>query len=277
LGISPNFTGAILMMSILVTAGAAFARPRRRDRAILLAALALQLVALALTYTRVSLGLTIVGLAVLIVLRSRPILLLPLGIVLVAVAALTPTIERILSDTNDRLALWTSAFLLMIDHPISGVGAGQTLAAVAADPERYRNTVFGPAWSTAHNTILLAGAEMGVLGALGAIVLNLGLAVLAVVVLVRMARSHDGAVPTAASIALLAFLAQGMVNNLIAVGVTGVFAAFLVGALLLQTEGAEAPVMVGAGDAERPRGWVDLLPRRRSRDDHPPGRVVDTA
>jgi O-antigen ligase len=258
LGISPNFTAAILMMSILVTAGLALATPERRERAVLLVALAVQSVALVLTYTRVSLGLTVVALAILMILRSRPILLFPLGL-LAAVVAFTPTVERVLSDANDRLALWTSAFLLMIDHPISGVGAGQTLVAVAANPERYRMTAFGTAGSTAHNTILLAGAEMGVLGAVGATVLNIGLAVLAIVVLFRAARQPHGAVAAAAALGLLAFLAQGMVNNLIAVGVTGLFAAFLVGTLLLEARGIEVPVMVGEAEAARPRRWVDLL------------------
>ena len=258
LGISPNFTAAILMMSILVTAGLALAARERRERALLVIALAVQGVALVLTYTRVSLALTIVALAILMVLRSRPILLFPLGL-LGAVAAFTPMFERILSDANDRLALWTSAFLLMIDHPISGVGAGQTLVAVAANPDRYRMTPFGTAWSTAHNTILLAGAEMGVLGAVGATVLCLGLAVLAVVVLVRAARRPNGAVASAAALGLLAFLAQGMVNNLIAVGVTGVFAAFLVGTQLLEARGIKVPAMVGEGEEARPRRWVDLL------------------
>ena len=208
LGISPNFTAAILMMSILVTAGLALATGERRERALLLVALAVQGVALVLTYTRVSLGLTVVALAILMILRSRPILLLPLGL-LVAVVALTPTLERVLNDANDRLALWTSAFLLMIDHPVSGVGAGQTLVAVAANPERYRMTQFGTAGTTAHNTILLAGAEMGVLGAVGAIVLNIGLAVLAIVVLFRAARQPHGAVAAAAALGLLAFLVTG--------------------------------------------------------------------
>ena len=269
LGISPNFTAAILMMSILVTAGLSLATRERRERALLLVALAVQGVALVLTYTRVSLGLTVVALALLVVLRSRPILLLPLGLLLGAVAAFTPTVARVLSDANDRLALWTSAFLLMIDHPFSGVGAGQTLVAAAANPERYRLTPFGTAGSTAHNTILLAGAEMGVLGAVGATVLNIGLAVLAIVVLLRAARQPHGAVAAAAALGLLAFLAQGMVNNLIAVGATGIFAAFLAGALLLEARGIEVPAMVGEAEAARPRRWVDLLAGWRRPDKEP--------
>ena len=246
-------------MSILVTAGLALATRERRERALLLVALAVQGVALVLTYTRVSLGLTVVALAVLVDPPQPPDPAAPARPPSGAVAAFTPTVERVLSDANDRLALWTSAFLLMIDHPISGVGAGQTLVAAAANPERYRLTPFGTAGSTAHNTILLAGAEMGVLGAVGATVLNIGLAVLAIVVLLRAARQPHGAVAAAAALGLLAFLAQGMVNNLIAVGVTGIFAAFLVGALLLEARGIEVPAMVGEAEAARPRRWVDLL------------------
>jgi hypothetical protein len=104
---------------------------------------------------------------------------------------------------------------------------------------------------------------MGVLGAIGAIVLNIGLAALAVVVLVRAARHPHGSVPAAAALGLLAFLAQGMANNLIAVGVTGVFAAFLVGTLVLEARGVEVPSMVGEAEVARPRRWVDLLARWR--------------
>ena len=172
IGVSPNFTAAILMMSLLVTAGLGLQAETRRERIAWWSLVVLQLAAIALTYTRVSLGLVFIALLVLIVIRGRKILLVPILAVGAVVAVLTPTVQRFLTDAPDRLALWASAWLVMVDHPVGGVGPGQMLAAVAQDPGRYRFTQFGSAWSTAHNTILLAGAETGLLGAIGAVILN---------------------------------------------------------------------------------------------------------
>jgi hypothetical protein len=270
LGISPNFTAAILMITALVTAGLALGATRRRTRLAWWGLVGLQLAAITLTYTRASLGLVVVALGILVLLRSRPILLVPIGVAVVAVGLFTPMVERVLSDVPNRFALWTSAFRLMADHPIGGVGSGQTLAAIAMDPERYRMTPFGQAWSTAHNTILLAGAETGVLGALGALILNLGLAVVAISVLVRAPRGPEGALAVASSLALLAFLAQGMVNNLLTVGVTGLFAAFLLATQLLHAkipEGIDVPV----GTEAAPRSWSGLVDAWRRRPTQDPG------
>jgi O-antigen ligase len=178
-----------------------------------------------------------------VLLRSRPILLAPVGGLLVLVAIFTPTLSRFASDIPDRLALWTSAFLLMIDNPIAGVGPGRMLEAVAANPERYQATAFGEALSTAHNTVLLAGAETGFIGAIGAIGLNLGLAVIAIQVFHRAPKGAAGSLQVAAALGLGVFLAQGMVNNLFTVGVTGICAAFLLGTQLL-----EARLPEGAAD-----------------------------
>jgi O-antigen ligase len=255
IGSSPNFTAAILMMSILVTAGLALRSTAPRTRWWWWAAVVVQLAALTLTYTRVSLGLVVVALVVLVLLRSRPILLAPIGVVLALVAVFTPTLTRFVSDIPDRLALWTSAFLLMIDHPIAGVGPGRMLDAVADNPERYRATTFGEAWSTAHNTVLLAGAETGFIGAIGAFILNLGLAVVVIQVFRRAPKGAAGSLQVAAALALGIFLAQGMVNNLFTVGVTGICAAFLLGTQLLEArlpEGAVDAAGTAAVDVARP-------------------------
>jgi hypothetical protein len=250
IGNSPNFTGAIFVITTLITAGLALQAQDRRTRIIWWVATIGQLAALTLTYSRVSLGLTVIGLVVLVLMRSRPILLLPVGAVLVAVAMFTPLATRFFTDAQNRVALWTSAFLLMIDHPIGGVGAGETLRVIAANPERYRFTPLGSAWSTAHNTVLFAGAEMGVLGAVGAIALNLGLLLIAVRSFLSAPGGTAGSVQVAAALALAAFLVQGMVNNLFTVGVTGVFAAFLIGTQLLRARPAASPEASGA--ASRP-------------------------
>ena len=256
------------MMSILVTAGLALRSPASRERWWWWAAVVVQLGALTLTYTRVSLGLVVVALVVLVLLRSRPILLAPIGVVLGLVAVFTPTLSRLVSDIPDRLALWTSAFLLMIDHPIAGVGPGRMLDAVAANPERYRATAFGQAWSTAHNTVLLAGAETGLLGALGAIVLNLGLAVIVIQVFLRAPKGAAGSLQVAAALGLGVFLAQGMVNNLFTVGVTGICAAFLLGTQLLEARlpgGAVDAAGTAAADVARPVPGSGPARRARAR------------
>ncbi len=257
IGSSPNFTAAILMMSILVTAGLALRSTDSRSRWLWWGAAVVQLAALTLTYTRVSLGLVVLALIVLILVRSRPILLAPIGVVLASVALFTPTLARFVSDIPDRLALWTSAFLLMIDHPMAGVGPGRMLDAVADNPERYRATAFGQAWSTAHNTVLLAGAETGLIGALGAIVLNLGLAIIVIQVLIRAPRGAAGSLRFAAALGLGVFLAQGMVNNLFTVGVTGICAAFLLGTQLIEARlpdgtTVDAPAVDATGRPLRP-------------------------
>ncbi len=263
IGSSPNFIGAILMMSILVTAGLALRSGALRTRWWWWAAAVVQVGALTLTYTRVSLGLVILALVILVLRRSRPILLAPVGVVLALVALLTPMMSRLVSDIPDRLALWTSAFLLMIDHPFVGVGPGQMLEVVAANPERYRATAFGEAWSTAHNTVLLAGAETGILGAVGACLLNAGLALIAIQVFRRAPKGDAGSLQVATALALGVFLAQGMVNNLFTVGVTGITAAFLLGTQLLEARLPEGAVEIAAP------GVVAPVPPRAGSD--PPG------
>jgi hypothetical protein len=277
IGSSPNFTGAILMVSILVTAGLALRSTWPRTRWWWWAAVVVQLGALTLTYTRVSLGLVVVALVVLVLLRSRPVLLAPIGVVLALVALFTPTLTRFVSDIPDRLALWTSAFLLMIDHPLAGVGPGRMLDAVADSPERYRATAFGQAWSTAHNTVLLAGAETGVLGAIGAIILNLGLAVIVIQVFLRAPKGAAGSLQVAAALAMGVFLAQGMVNNLFTVGVTGVCAAFLLGTQLLAArlpDGAVDPTGLDA-TAVDPSGVPHTAPDVVAGAGPPNGRPVE--
>ena len=73
----------------------------------------------------------------------------------------------------------------LIDHPFTGVGPGRTIAVAATNKDRYVNTEFGYAASSAHNTILLAGAETGVLGAIGSLLVNLAIALGALRILVR--------------------------------------------------------------------------------------------
>jgi O-antigen ligase len=94
-----------------------------------------------------------------------------------------------------------------------------------SDPDRYVETPYGRATNSAHNTILLAGAETGILGALSTFVIN---AVIALVALQTIVFRRRHPIAVAASFAALAFLAQGMVNNLFTVPATGTLLAVLV-------------------------------------------------
>lgn len=232
-----NFTAAVLMVSALITAGLALAS-RARDRTIWWVITAIQLVAIVLTFTRSSMGLTILGLIVIVVLASRPLLLLPLGGLGLLVAVATPLAARFLAEGTDRLALWASAWTMMVDHPAFGVGAGRMIEVMQAFPERYAETELGRAVSTAHNTILLAGAELGVLGAIGVVMIYAGIAVAALLHFRRSRLARRNWILVAGALAVLAFLAQGITNNLITVGVTGVFGALALGGVLIG--GAEA-------------------------------------
>jgi hypothetical protein len=246
LGISPDFTGAILMVTVILTVGL-IGSSSPRTRRWWFAAAVLQLATLGLTFSRAPLGLAIVGVAVMLLLTSRPILLVPLAAAGAVVAWFTPLASRFLSDSNDRLALWTAAWRVMLDHPIAGVGAGQMLATLQANPEKYMQTAAGLATNNAHNTVLLAGAEMGAIAAVGALVLNLALAVMALLAI------RDGAarrprveLEIAAGLAVLAFLIQGMVNNLFTVGATSVVVALVAGAFLWNRSFADRPAAIAA-------------------------------
>jgi O-antigen ligase len=133
------------------------------------------------------------------------------------------------SDGNDRMALWYSASRVMLDHPIFGVGLDKMSDAVKANPGRYAYTPFGVATSSAHNTILLAGAETGVVGALAILGINIGIGLIALGCTWR-GRKRESALLLAAGLAMGAYLVQGMFNNLFSVPATSSVFALAVGA-----------------------------------------------
>jgi O-antigen ligase len=271
LGISPNFLGAIFVLTIIVTAGLAIEAGSRRDRLLLWTSVLVQALALTLTFTRASLGLAIVGLAVLLLLRGRIRYLVPVLIVVALGFVTTPSraappggsgddgsgapvaIERLTSDIPDRLALWYSATLMMIDHPLAGVGPGRTLEVAQGNPDRYIDTPVGPAVNNAHNTVLLAGAEVGLAGAIGAFLVNLAIALAALRILLRGRRPDVAVIETAGAVAILGYLAQGMVNNLFNVAAAGVVFAVVAGAYVIRLEVAPSARLVVGGETQRQR------------------------
>jgi O-antigen ligase len=245
LAISPDFLGAVFVLTIPLTASLAIEAGNRRTRAAWGAAALVQLLALMLSYTRASIVLVGVVLVGLLAARGRLMLLVPVAGLLLLVLVTTPTLERFVRDVPDRLALWSSATRMMADHPVTGVGPGRMLETARADPTRYQSTPFGPAQSNAHNTALLAGAETGIVGAAGVLLLNLGLGLTALGVVLRHRRPGRSALPLAGGLAVLAFLAQGMVNNLFTVGVSSTLFATIVGGFLAYDEdGLPAPPRV---------------------------------
>ncbi|HET9614698.1 MAG TPA: O-antigen ligase family protein, partial [Candidatus Limnocylindrales bacterium] len=180
-GLSPNFLGALFVLSLPLTVALALRSDQSRvQRSVWWVAVAAQLVALALTFTRTSLVIAIVLIGVQLLSRGRFWVLAALAAILVVVAVVTPLGSRMLGDANDRAALWTAAIRMFVDHPLAGVGPGQMLAVAATDPGRYVDTPFGPATSSAHNTVLLAAAETGIVGAVGTLLLNVALALVAI-------------------------------------------------------------------------------------------------
>jgi len=257
LALSPNHVGVVFVVTLAFTVGLAVTH-RGRQRWGWGLAIALQLAALVLTFTRSSIILGVVLLILLLVYYRKLILLVAIGSVASAIVfgALSmgctspsgghglPTNPASLiggrfGDSNDRLALWYAAGHMMIDHPVFGVGLGKMDATLHAQSDRYSHTPFGPATNSAHNTILLAGAETGVLGALAAVFINGGLALAALRTALRGRRLHEPLLMVAA-FAIAGYLVQGMVNNLFEVGATSALFALTIGAFaVLHPVGAE--------------------------------------
>ena len=233
LGISPNFLGAIFILTILLSAGIALDARTRRTQLLWWGLVGVQMLALVLTFTRASLVITIVGLLVLLLSRARARYLLMVGLALLVGFAATPALDRLSADMPDRLALWASSTTMLIDHPLTGVGPGQSVAVAGANPDRYMHTMFGSATNNAHNTILIAGAETGIIGALGSLIVNVVLAFGALAALRRANARRRPAIESAAAVAVLGYLAQGMVNNLFNVAAAGTVFVLVLGAFVL--------------------------------------------
>jgi O-antigen ligase len=246
LGLGANHIGAVFVLTIPVAIGLAI-HERGWRRWAWSGAAAVQGTALVLTFTRTSIILAaVVAVAMLLYHRQVKLLLVTFGLgalLLLGVTSLAcqprpgsppivagqgaiDAITNRFGDTTDRPALWYSATVIMLDHPIFGVGLGRIQEVIASNPDRYVHTPFGTAASTAHNTILLAGAETGVLGAIATLVLN---AALGLAALLWIWWGRNRALISAAGFAVGAFLVQGMLNNLFTVGVTGVLLALMVG------------------------------------------------
>lgn len=178
--------------------------------------LGLQLLALWLTYTRaavLALALATVVTVILLPLPARTkwamvtVPLLP--------ALLIPGWWERLGEGTDRLALWYLGWQVFRQNPWFGVGPGNYAEVVAnLFLGLGRDTPYGPARSTPHNSFLYAAAETGWLAAL-AFVLLVGFIVRLAHRWVREADRVPLGPRAAVWLALTAFLLQNLSNNLL--------------------------------------------------------------
>jgi putative inorganic carbon (HCO3(-)) transporter len=96
------------------------------------------------------------------------------GLILLAMAAisapfiLSTTIERFIGNTGDtmlggREAIWQAASLLILDHPLTGVGIGNSPTAMMSIILMFRS-VYGASSVSIHNPVLTIWAETGLPG-----------------------------------------------------------------------------------------------------------------
>ena len=259
LGLSSNHMGAVFVLSAPLTVALAV-KGHGSARWLWLVGGSAQMAALLLTFTRSSMLLGVVLVVAFLVYERRFVLLVALAVATTVLALSATTLACVprtnqpgttpppgsvfgdrFSDGNDHLALWYAAAQMMVDHPIYGVGLGRMFDTVRDNQERYRDTPFGPATSSAHNTILLAGAETGVLGAMGVASLNILLAVIALRCAWR-GRARGDPLLVAVGMVMIGYLVQGMVNNLFSIPATSSLLALLVGGFALtRAEAQPAP------------------------------------
>lgn len=221
--VSANFLSAYLMVTCLVAVGLALKATSVRGRALWYGAAALCIAGIGVTFGRSSLaGVAVGGLVLALLARRTSIVLAVVALCGLAVALVPGLSKRLTSFDNDRLALYHAGLQIALDHPALGVGDGNYLRVMDSEPE-YRVTPFGGATSTPHNSVLLAAAHTGWVGA----------ALLGFAVLFALARmfllawwSTEPAqrqLLSALAAACAAFCLQDQTNNLLFVPKTAVF------------------------------------------------------
>ncbi|MDQ6875981.1 MAG: O-antigen ligase family protein [Actinomycetota bacterium] len=160
LGLPATGAGALFALLLPIALGYAIgARDRQMRIRWAFAAMSLA-VGLLFTFDRVSIALGIGLVVVLLGLRLRPQIALSAAALSLLLIVASPLRNRF-TDSNDRLALWSAALKMIRANPLLGVGPAQYLHRL---PE-YQKTSFGLATATAHNSVLEAGATLGVAAA----------------------------------------------------------------------------------------------------------------
>lgn len=167
---NPNHTAGFLLLPLCLSLFWAFgSRANRRWVPALAIGAALCGFSLILTYTRAAIAAAIVLVILLVVVlpaarRTRMALFAAIGVLTIGMIATSLDYLTKLLDTDrdasvpERLLSLKDGLITLADHPVSGVGLGQYAADVGYFP--------------AHSSIIQAGAEMGVLGLCGLVVLG---------------------------------------------------------------------------------------------------------
>lgn len=224
---SPNVVATVVMLLVPLAAAILAERARRIWPSLLLGILGV--VAVFITGSRgayLGAGLGVVVGAGLLALRSRsrfsarglvalvrhrPILLAPAGLLVLAGIAAAPLVALRFAQGGDslRLDLWRSAAAIFVQHPVLGGGPGTWVQLkVETTPPGVPNLIL----AHAHNLYVQAAAELGVLG-----LLALGLLAVAVVrrLLLGVVRGGPDTHAVAVAAGLAAFLGQSLVDNLV--------------------------------------------------------------
>ena len=180
---NPNFLGGFLAAALLLVAGGLLfptpGAPRRPARiGLALVEAALLLTALLVTGSRGGVLAFGAGLLLLLLLRSTRAAVLGTAAAVTALLLIpNPFVQRLqtLPQSDDfaftRLAIWKSAWTMMLDHPWVGVGLGQFeyIAHRYAFPIATHWAKYTRVAENAHSEYLQAGAEMGIPGLLVAL------------------------------------------------------------------------------------------------------------
>ncbi len=143
--------------------------------------------------------------------RDRPIVLAPAILAVLAGVVAAPLVALRFAQGGDslRMDLWRSAFAILVQHPVLGGGPGTWVQLkVENAPPGVPNLIL----PHAHNLVVQAAAELGVVG-----LLALGLLAVAVLrrLLAGLVRGGPDIHAIAVIIGLVAFLGQSMVDNLV--------------------------------------------------------------
>jgi len=180
---NPNFLAGFLAAAFLLVVGGLIFPPPGSGRHPLRAALAaaegtLLLAALLTTGSRGGALALAAGLLLLLALRSWKIAVATFSAACIALLAIpNPLMQRLqsLPQTDNfaftRLAIWKSAWSMMLDHPWVGIGLGQYeyISARYAFPIETHWAKYSRVAENAHSEYLQAGAELGVPGILVAL------------------------------------------------------------------------------------------------------------
>ncbi|PZS36861.1 MAG: hypothetical protein DLM59_00270 [Pseudonocardiales bacterium] len=160
LGLPASGAGALFALALPVAAAYAIGAGADRQARIRWSFAAVTLaVALLFTFDRVSTALGFGLVVVLLGLRLKPRVAVSAGVVLLVLVLGSPIRDRFLKDGNDRAALWTAAIKMIRANLWFGVGPSKYEDALPL----YRNTPYGVAGTTAHNSVLEAAATLGLL------------------------------------------------------------------------------------------------------------------